>query len=171
MSLPIPFTMDNIMAINYKAKIIGLMETADLFFSLWNVPTRKPHLVCVSDDDSMSGNCWGKVVIEGKTWREAYEIMQAIALTPEMIAGRKLHEVPDNHAGKIVSIIDIEYDTDDALGDAPDTIPTKIIAVIPSSVKDMAEAENFLSDYISDTTGWAHFGFTIVPALSSLYRK
>ena len=161
------------MAVNYKAKISELMESSNLFYSLWNMPLHKPHRVCISDDKSMSGNAWGKVVIEGKTWREVFEILQSIAITPDMIEGRKLHEVPDNIGGKMVALIDIEYDTeDDALSDTVDvTLPTKIIAVIPSSVKGTAEAENFLSDYISEKTGWAHFGFTICPQLNTLYKR
>ena len=91
------------MAVNYKAKISELMESSNLFYSLWNMPLRKPHRVCISDDKSMSGNAWGKVVIEGKTWREVFEILQALSLTltADMFAGRKLHEVPDNANGKI----------------------------------------------------------------------
>lgn len=155
------------MAVNYKAKISELMETADLFYSLWNVPLRKPHRVCVSDDKSMAGNCWGKVVIEAKTWREAFEILQSIALTPDMIAGRKLHEVPDNINGKLVRLTNIQYDIDEDLGDGP----AYIIALIPSNIKTEAEAGDFLSDYITDKTGWCHRGFTIVPPLNTLYKR
>jgi hypothetical protein len=92
------------MYINYKTKIVEFLDSADLFYSLFNLPTRKPHRVCISDDGSHCGNCWGKLVIEGKTWREVYDILEALSLTPDMIAGRTLHEVPDNHDGKLVPL-------------------------------------------------------------------
>jgi hypothetical protein len=159
------------MAINYKAKITELLEASNLFYSLWNIPFRKPHRVCISDDKSMSGNAWGKVVIGANTWREVFEILQSLSLTPDMIAGRKLHEVPDNDNGKIVALTNIEYDFDDGMGDAPETLATKMVVVIPSTIKNSADAENFLSDYITEKSNWCHFGFTIVPQLNTLYTK
>ena len=79
----------------WKEKISDMLESADLFYGMFNMPTRKPHRLFVSDE-SMKGNAWGKVVIEGRTWREIYETLQTIDLTANAFANRKMHESPDN---------------------------------------------------------------------------
>jgi hypothetical protein len=84
------------MATNYKREIVEHLESKGLFYSLWNMPSRNPHRVCISNDESMRGNAWGKLVIEGKTWRKIHELLTNLNLTPDIIADRKLHEVPDS---------------------------------------------------------------------------
>jgi len=155
-----------------KNIITDLLESTNLFYSLWNEPTRKPHKVCISDDASMAGNACGKLVIGGKTWREVFEILHAIKLTPDMIAGNKLHETPDNYDGKLVVITDIQYDLDEDLGDAEKyDVPSTIITSIPQNIKTISEAEDYLSDLISDVTSWCHSGFNTRPEITSLFRR
>jgi len=157
------------MAINYKKQLNELMQTSDFYYGMFNLPTKKPHRLCVSDDNTMHGNAWGKLVIEGKTWHEIYDIMLGLKLTPSMISKRVLHETPDNSIGKVVSITNIEYDFEDGMGDEPEALPTNMISIIPSFINNSEDAGNFLSDYITNVSCWCHFGFEINPPLSLLY--
>lgn len=88
--------MTRVSVVETKNSIIKHLANAGLFFGLFNVPTKKPHRLCICDDTSMAGNCWGKLVIEGRTWREVYEVLQTYDLNKAAFATRKLHEVPDN---------------------------------------------------------------------------
>jgi hypothetical protein len=69
-----------------------------LYYAFFNVPTKKPHIVCVSDTPDGVGSCYGKLVIEGKTWREVYESLIKMDLSKEAFAKRKNHEIPDNRS-------------------------------------------------------------------------
>ena len=78
-----------------KNKISDHLEKAGLFYGFFNMPTRKPHRLFVSNE-STKGNAWGKVVIEGKTWKEIFDTLLTIDLSSDAFANRKWHEVPDN---------------------------------------------------------------------------
>ena len=78
-----------------KNKIREHLENADRFYGFFNMPTRKPHRLFVSNETTQ-GNAHGKVVLEGKTWKEIYETLLTIDLSSEAFANRKWHEVPDN---------------------------------------------------------------------------
>ena len=81
--------------VNMKNKIREYLEALDLWYGMFNIPTIKPHRLFISDE-SLKGNAWGKVVIEGRTWREIYETLQTIDLSANAFANRKMHEIPDN---------------------------------------------------------------------------
>lgn len=79
----------------WKTKIADMLESANLFYGMFNMPTRNPHRLYISDE-SLRGNAWGKFVIGGRTWREIHETLQTIDLSANAFASRKMHEVPDN---------------------------------------------------------------------------
>lgn len=53
---------------------------------------------------------------------------------------------------------DIEYDTDGFQVD----LPTILTFEIPKDLKDDDEIEDFVSDEISNQTGYCHFGFDLI---------
>ena len=57
--------------------------------------------------------------------------------------------------------INIKYDTD---GEEVD-LPTVIEVDVPNEITDYFEIEEFISDKISDETGFCHEGFNIDPEL------
>lgn len=58
---------------------------------------------------------------------------------------------------KVITVTDIQYDTD---GEEID-LPTSLKITIPEGMNDQEEIEQFLSDEISNKTGFCHFGFKI----------
>ena len=58
------------------------------------------------------------------------------------------------------TITDIKYDTD---GEDVD-LPTTLTITIPDN-KEQDEVEQYISDEISNRTGFCHFGFSITPEI------
>jgi hypothetical protein len=54
-------------------------------------------------------------------------------------------------------VSNIEFDTDDIETD----LPTNMIIEVDDEITDKDEIEEFISDEISNQTGYCHFGFTI----------
>jgi hypothetical protein len=52
---------------------------------------------------------------------------------------------------------DIEYDTD---GEEIDDLPETLTITVPEDIED-EDVEQYLSDEISNQTGFCHYGFTI----------
>jgi hypothetical protein len=67
---------------------------------------------------------------------------------------------------KQVQLTDIQYDTDE---EEVDSLPSEMTVLIPASITSEEEAEHFLSEHISNATGWCHQGFTVDPPLNTLY--
>ena len=55
---------------------------------------------------------------------------------------------------RLVLVYDIRYDYDNDIN-----APTRFKVKVPANLRD-EELENYLSDYISDETGYAHDGFS-----------
>ncbi|MDD6104176.1 MAG: hypothetical protein PUB73_06170 [Bacteroidales bacterium] len=59
-----------------------------------------------------------------------------------------------------VRIFNIDWDTDnEVIPELPTEINVELSEPLGFSIKDEEELANFLSDYISDTYGFCHFGF------------
>ena len=69
---------------------------------------------------------------------------------------------------KKVSVTDIVWDTD---GEKVDGLPVQIEIEIPASIKSRDEAEEYVSDTVSDVGGFCHAGFSCTPELSTLFKK
>jgi hypothetical protein len=54
-------------------------------------------------------------------------------------------------------VTEIEYDTDGEIVD----LPTQLEIEIPTEIIDQEDIEEFVSDEISNITGFCHFGFKI----------
>lgn len=63
----------------------------------------------------------------------------------------------NNAKNKSYKITNIEYDTD---GEDLD-LPTELIIVVPTDLTDKNEIEEFISNEISNKTGYCHLGFVI----------
>jgi hypothetical protein len=63
-----------------------------------------------------------------------------------------------------VVVSDIQYDSDGVQG-----LPPQLQMNIPESILTQEEAEEFVSDEISNITGFCHLGFTCTPELSTLF--
>lgn len=64
---------------------------------------------------------------------------------------------------KTFIVTDIQYDTD---GEPNDSLPKQLNIVVPDEVKD-DEVEDYISDEISNRTGYCHFGFVTNPEIKS----
>ncbi|MDP2692745.1 MAG: hypothetical protein Q8O88_03855 [bacterium] len=62
---------------------------------------------------------------------------------------------------KTFTITNIEYDTD---GRKP-KLPKRLKITVPSEIKGYEEIETFISDEISNRTGYCHKGFTTTPEI------
>ena len=69
---------------------------------------------------------------------------------------------------KTVSVTDIVWDTD---GEKVDGLPEQVGVKIPASIKNRDEAEEYISDKLSEVSGFCHEGFTCTPELSTLFKK
>lgn len=69
---------------------------------------------------------------------------------------------------KTVSVTDIVWDTDD---EEVDGLPEQVDVEIPASIKNRDEAEEYISDKLSEVSGFCHDGFTCTPELSTLFKK
>ena len=69
---------------------------------------------------------------------------------------------------KTVSVTDIVWDTD---SEKVDGLPEQVSVKIPASIKNRDEAEEYISDKLSEVSGFCHEGFTCTPELSTLFKK
>ena len=69
---------------------------------------------------------------------------------------------------KNVSVSDIVWDTD---GEKVDGLPVLILVEIPASIKSRDEAEEYVSDKVSEVGGFCHEGFSCTPELNTLFKK
>lgn len=60
-------------------------------------------------------------------------------------------------------ITDIQYDAD---GEDVEDLPTEIVVEVPKKIKD-SQLQEFLSEEISNRTGFCHFGFVVTPENNS----
>ena len=60
-------------------------------------------------------------------------------------------------------ITNIQYDTD---GEDVEDLPTEIVVEVPKKIKD-SQLQEFLSEEISNRTGFCHFGFVVTPENNS----
>ena len=66
------------------------------------------------------------------------------------------------------TVTDIVWDTDD---EEVDDLPEQITIEIPASIKSRDEAEEYVSDKVSEVSGFCHDGFSCTPELSTLFKK
>ena len=60
-------------------------------------------------------------------------------------------------------VTDIQYDTD---GEKPKPkLPKELEIIVPDDCEGYDEIEQFISDEISNKTGYCHFGFAIEPQI------
>jgi hypothetical protein len=69
---------------------------------------------------------------------------------------------------KKVTVTDIMWDTD---GEKVDGLPVQILIEIPASIKRRDDAEEYVSDKVSEVSGFCHDGFSCTPELSTLFKK
>ena len=69
---------------------------------------------------------------------------------------------------KKVTVTDIMWDTD---GEKVDGLPVQILIEIPTSIKNRDDAEEYVSDKVSEVGGFCHEGFSCTPELSTLFKK
>jgi hypothetical protein len=69
---------------------------------------------------------------------------------------------------KKVTVTDIMWDTD---GEKVDGLPVQILIEIPASIKNRDDAEEYVSDKVSEVGGFCHDGFSCTPELSTLFKK
>jgi hypothetical protein len=69
---------------------------------------------------------------------------------------------------KKVTVTDIMWDTD---GEKVDGLPVQILIEIPTSIKNRDDAEEYVSDKVSEVGGFCHDGFSCTPELSTLFKK
>ena len=62
---------------------------------------------------------------------------------------------------KTYTVTKIEYDTDGRKV----KLPKSIKIIVPDTVEGYEETEQFISDEISNRTGYCHLGFSTVPAI------
>ncbi len=60
------------------------------------------------------------------------------------------------------TVTDIDYDTD---GEKVD-LPKELIIDVPDDITDEYEINEFISDEISNQTGWCHSGFSTNPEIN-----
>ena len=60
------------------------------------------------------------------------------------------------------------WDTD---GEKVDGLPVQILIEIPTSIKNRDDAEEYVSDKVSEVSGFCHDGFSCTPELSTLFKK
>lgn len=65
---------------------------------------------------------------------------------------------------KKFKVIEIEYDVDGEDIDIND-LPTTLTISVPNSLTDNCEIYEYISDKISDITGFTHNGFSTIPNL------
>ena len=58
---------------------------------------------------------------------------------------------------RTIKVTDIKYDTDGEIIDLPETLEIEL----PDDLKTDEEISDFVSDEISNKTGFCHFGFSI----------
>lgn len=56
-----------------------------------------------------------------------------------------------------VKVKNIQYDTDDIEVE----LPSELLIEVPSEYTDLEDIEDFISDEISNITGYCHFGFDV----------
>jgi hypothetical protein len=66
---------------------------------------------------------------------------------------------------RIYKVTDIKYDTDGEDVDLPETLDI----AIPTAFVEPEDVEQFISDEISNITGWCHKGFSTTPEIYSMY--
>ena len=65
------------------------------------------------------------------------------------------------------SVHDIKWDTD---GEAADGLPVYISKLeVPADIKTLDDAEEWVSDKVTEIGGYCHKGFSCTPELSTLY--
>ena len=69
---------------------------------------------------------------------------------------------------KKVTVTDIMWDTD---GEKVDGLPVQILIEIPASIKRRDDAEEYVSDKVSEVSGFCHEGFSCTPELNTLFKK
>lgn len=62
---------------------------------------------------------------------------------------------------KTFLVTDIKYDTDGK----KIKLPKELTIVVPDDIKDKDEVEEYISDEISNLTGYCHMGFTTTPEI------
>ena len=69
---------------------------------------------------------------------------------------------------KKVTVTDIMWDTD---GEKVDGLPVQILIEIPADIKSRDDAEEYVSDKVSEVGGFCHDGFSCTPELGTLFKK
>ena len=69
---------------------------------------------------------------------------------------------------KNVSVSDIVWDTD---GEKVNGLPVLILIEIPTYIKNRDDAEEYVSDKVSEVGGFCHEGFSCTPELNTLFKK
>lgn len=73
-----------------------------------------------------------------------------------------------------VTLTDIVYDLDNGDGDElveTNELPSTIEVTLPESIDNYEDAIDFLSEYITDETGFCHNGFSETPDLEEYFKN